>query len=413
MPTTRGGRGSRNGNKSRGRGGGKGSNSGNRKQRNQRNSPPDPQSNYADNQNSPSNNDDNSKTPNSQNSNSTHSSNLNSGGIAGGGGGANQQPSQATSQSSNSTNSNSTNSKTSNSTDSKSNNSTNSNAPNTPTKQIIFATPNTNNPPTNPPTNSTSSLPSNSPSSRNSFAAASTMSQTDGEQQEDRLEFAYNVYLRHFKTNGRCLFAITFDDDNRINAVYPDLSEKAWNERNPGVAFPQHMNDLTNTSICSPSGFIPLILLPIILSSDHLRDVFADAIKKIFPKRTCKDAHEYTISGKEAELLVTGHFTGVVQTPHPSMEHNVSPNEGATAAQHREINVLGRSMHNTINLTRTLNSGTAQSNTTSAGVPQQVHSQQLINQKIEEDFAAITKALDPSRSHWLSLIHISEPTRPY
>ena len=415
MPTTRGGRGSRNKNRNNGRGGGKGSNSGNGKKRN---SPPDSQSNHADHQNSSSNDNDNSENPNSQNSNSTISSNLSSGGIAGGGGGANQQPSQATSkssggggganqhpsqatsQSSNSTNSNSTNSKTSNSTDSKSNNSTNSNSPNTPTKKIIFATPNTNNPPTNPPTNSTSSLPTNSPSSRNSFAAASTMSQTDGEQQEDRLEFAYNVYLRHFKTNGRCLFAITFDDDNRINAVYPDLSEKAWNERNPGVPFPQHMNDLNNISICSPSGFIPLILLPIILSSDHLRDVFADAIKKIFPKRTCKDAHEYSISGKEAELLVTGHFTGVVQTPHPSMEHTVSPKEGATAAQHREINVLGRSMHNTINLTQTLNSGNAKSNTTSAGVPQQVHSQQLINQKIEEDFAAISKALDPNRSHW-------------
>ena len=37
-----------------------------------------------------------------------------------------------------------------------------------------------------------------------------------------------------------------------------------------------------------------------------------------------------TISGKEAELLVTGQFTGVTQTPHPSMEHTVSPDEGAT-----------------------------------------------------------------------------------
>ena len=43
MPTTRGGRGSRNKNRNNGRGGGKGSNSGNGKKRN---SPPDSQSNY-------------------------------------------------------------------------------------------------------------------------------------------------------------------------------------------------------------------------------------------------------------------------------------------------------------------------------------------------------------------------------
>ena len=45
MPTTRGGKGSRNKNRNNGRGGGKGSNSGNGKNRN---SPPDSQSNYAD-----------------------------------------------------------------------------------------------------------------------------------------------------------------------------------------------------------------------------------------------------------------------------------------------------------------------------------------------------------------------------
>ena len=43
MPTTRGGKGSRNKNRNNGRGGGKGSNSGNGKKRN---SPPDSQSNY-------------------------------------------------------------------------------------------------------------------------------------------------------------------------------------------------------------------------------------------------------------------------------------------------------------------------------------------------------------------------------
>ena len=70
MPTTRGGRGSRNKNRNNGRGGGKGSNSGNGKKRN---SPPDSQSNYADYQNSPTHDNDNSINPgnNSPTSNST------------------------------------------------------------------------------------------------------------------------------------------------------------------------------------------------------------------------------------------------------------------------------------------------------------------------------------------------------
>ena len=61
----------------------------------------------------------------------------------------------------------------SNSTNSQSSNSTNSQPSNSPTKQINFATPNTNNPPTNP-TNPISNLLSNSPSSSNGSAATST-----------------------------------------------------------------------------------------------------------------------------------------------------------------------------------------------------------------------------------------------
>ena len=157
------------------------------------------------------------------------------------------------------------------------------------------------------------------------------------------------------------------------------------------------MNDLTN--ICASTGFLPLIVLPIILSSEHLSSLFADYITKIFPERRCKDGSKYTISGREAELLVTGQSTGVIQTPHPSMEHTVSPDEGATDAQIREITILGRATTHTVHLTQQLKNEYAKSDTAYT-VPQQVHSQQLINKKIEEDFTTALNTLDPEHDHW-------------
>ena len=96
---------------------------------------------------------------------------------------------------------------------------------------------------------------------------------------------------------------------------------------------------------------------------------------------------------------MTGQSTGVIQTPHPSMEHTVSPDEGATDAQIREITILGRATTHTVHLTQQLKNEYAKSDTAYT-VPQQVHSQQLINKKIEEDFTTALNALDPEHDHW-------------
>ena len=374
-PSTRNGKGAA---KKGGKGGGKSSNSSKGKGQKSPSTPQQQSSNDPDNQkDSPTTTDPINPGNNDSTASKYTNRKSNISGIAGGGGGG-QQPSQATPQSYNSTTP--TNSQT-----------------NSPTRQINFATTNTNNPMNShnltPPI---TDLLSNSTSSSNGSAATST-SQTDGEQQIERVKYAYNVYHHYYNMHRRCMFAITFDNDSRIKEVYPEYTEKVWNERHPKEPFPENMNELTE--ICAPTGFLPLIVLPIILSSEHLSSLFADYITKIFPERRCKDGSKYTISGREAELLVTGQSTGVIQTPHPSMEHTVSPDEGATDAQIREITILGRATTHTVHLTQQLKHEYAKSDTAYT-VPQQVHSQQLINKKIEEDFTTALNALDPEHDHW-------------
>ena len=53
------------------------------------------------------------------------------------------------------------------------------------------------------------STPTPQPQSSGS-AATSTTSQTNGEQQLQQVKYAYDVYLNHYNTHGRCMFAITF-----------------------------------------------------------------------------------------------------------------------------------------------------------------------------------------------------------
>ena len=257
-PSTRNGKGAA---KKGGKGGGKSSNSSKGKGQKSPSTPQQQSSNDPDNQKDPPTTTDpinpgNNDSPSSNYTN--RKSNIS--GIAGGGGGG-QQPSQATPQSYNSTTP--TNSQT-----------------NSPTRQINFATTNTNNPMNShnlTPTNPITDLLSNSTSSSNGSAATST-NQTDGEQQIERVKYAYNVYLHYYNMHRRCMFAITFDNDSRIKEVYPEYTEKVWNERHPKEPFPENMNELKD--ICASTGFLPLIVLPIILSSEHLSSLFANYITK-------------------------------------------------------------------------------------------------------------------------------------